>query len=184
MLQNIYLILILIYIFPILLKSENDFVQVKLNINIEYNEDIKFKSVEEDEIIKGTLKGKIESIDDKNFNKTRLECDFIGRSYKGRGFSCGFAVIEDLQGFCYIYNNKKKGTLITSWNCNTSPVVNGEPSCSGKLNLVHGFGIFAGVTGYGKINMPLAKSLNKKNSTAMQFNLKVKYPMSLKKNSL
>ena len=105
MILRTILIFIIIFIISFSLKSENDYIQVKLNIKLDNNNIIKIKSIGEDEILKGTLFGKIESLEDKNFNDANLECDFIGRSYKGRGFSCGFAVIEDLQGLCYIRNN-------------------------------------------------------------------------------
>ncbi len=182
--SKIYLIIIIICFIPFTLKSENDFVSTNLKIQLNNDKNITFKNIEEDEIIKGTLYGNIISSEDSNFNDANLECDFIGRSYKGRGFSCGFAVIEDLQGFCYIKDENNKGTLITSWNCNTTAAFNGDPNCSGKLNIIQGFGLFAGVAGYGKINMPLAKSIKSQISFPMSLNIKIKYPLSLKKSQL
>ena len=121
-------------------------------------------------------------MDDRRLNNSNLECEFIGRSYKGRGFSCGFAIIEDLQGFCYI-KKKEINTLILSWKCNTSAGLNGNASCIGKLNLMQGYGFFAGSEGFGTIYMPLAKSLlEEKISLPMKLKLKIKYPISLKKN--
>ena len=178
---KIYIIVILICSISLILKGDNDFSQVKLDIIINEENTINFKSIEEDEIIKGTLMGKITSNEDNNLHNAKLECDFLGRSYKGRGFSCGFAVVEDLQGYCYIKNVKNEGTLITSWSCNTSAAINGDPNCSGKLNLVQGFGVFAGVSGFGKINMPLAKSINSNSSFPMSLNMKIKYPLTLNK---
>ena len=93
---KIFFILTIIFLFPLLLKGDNDFAKVKLNIKLDENNIIKIKSMGEDEILSGAFYGKIGSTEDKNFANANLECDFIGRSYKGRGFSCGFAVIEDL----------------------------------------------------------------------------------------
>ena len=117
----------------------------------------------------------------KNFANANLECDFIGRSYKGRGFSCGFAVIEDLKGFCYIKNNNNEDILIVDWACNTTAGINGDAYCAGKLNIVQGFGRFAGVSGFGEINMPIVKTINSKMSNSLNITLNIKYPMSLKK---
>ena len=169
------------FLFPLLLKSNNDFAYVKLNIKLDENNIIKIKSMGEDEILTGAFYGKTESIEDKNFANANLECDFIGRSYKGRGFSCGFAVIEDLKGFCYIKNNNNEDILIVDWSCNTTGGLNGEAFCSGKLNIIQGFGKFAGVSGFGKINMPIAKSINASMSIPTSINLNIKYPMSLNK---
>ena len=169
------------FLFPLLLKSNNDFAYVKLNIKLDENNIIKIKSMGEDEILTGAFYGKTESIEDKNFANANLECDFIGRSYKGRGFSCGFAVIEDLKGFCYIKNNNNEDILIVDWSCNTTGGLNGEAFCSGKLNIIQGFGKFAGVSGFGKINMPIAKSINASMSSPTSINLNIKYPMSLNK---
>ena len=166
-------------LFPLLLKSNNDFANVKLNIKLDENNIINIKSMGEDEILTGAFYGKTESIEDKNFANANLECDFIGRSYKGRGFSCGFAVIEDLKGFCYIKNNNNEDILIVDWSCNTTGGLNGEAYCSGKLNIIQGFGKFAGVSGFGKINIPIAKSINASMSSPTSINLNIKYPMSL-----
>ena len=178
---RIFFILVIIFIFPFLLKGDNDFAKVKLNIKLDEDNIIKIKSMGEDEILSGAFYGKTESVEDKNFANANLECDFIGRSYKGRGFSCGFAVIEDLRGFCYIKNNNNEDILIFDWDCNTTAGINGDAYCAGKLNIIQGFGIFAGVNGFGKINMPIAKSINSNMSSPFNIDLNIKYPMSLNK---
>ena len=180
---KIHIILVIIFIIPFSLKSENDFIKVNLDIKLDNNNIIKIKSIGEDEILQGTIFGNIESVKDKNFNNGKLECDFIGRSYKGRGFSCGFAIVEDLQGFCYLKSLDGKNTLITSWTCNTTAGLAGDASCIGKLNIIQGVGLFAGVSGFGKISMPLAKTfIDNKLSNLMTMKLKIKYPLSLKNN--
>ena len=174
-------IILLIFIFSANLRSENDFLDIKLNIKLNNNNTIKSKNIGEDEILQGTFFGKIESLEDKNFDNAKLECDFMGRSYKGRGFSCGFAVIEDLQGYCYVKNNNNEDILITNWKCNTTAGINGDAYCSGNLKIIQGFGKFAGVDGYGKINMPIAKTITSKISSPTKILLSIKYPLSLKK---
>ena len=162
-------------------KGEDELLKVKIDVKLGESNIINSKNVGEDEILSGTFYGKTESIEDKNFANANLECDFIGRSYQGRGFSCGFAVIEDLRGFCYIKNNNNEDIFIADWNCNTTAGINGNAYCAGKLNIIQGFGKFAGVSGFGEISMPIAKTINSKMSSPLNISLKIKYPMSLKK---
>ena len=175
------IIIFFIFLFSNYLKSENELLKVKIDVKLDEGNTINTKSVGEDEILSGAFYGKTESLEDKNFADANLECDFIGRSYKGRGFSCGFAVIEDLKGFCYIKNNNNEDILIFDWNCNTTAGINGDAYCAGKLNIIQGFGIFAGVNGFGEINMPIAKSINSNMSSPLNINLNIKYPISLNK---
>ena len=175
------IIILFIFVFSNYLKSENELLKVKIDVKLDKGNIINTKSVGEDEILSGAFYGKTESVEDKNFANANLECDFIGRSYKGRGFSCGFAVIEDLKGFCYIKNNNEEDILIVDWNCNTTAGINGDAFCAGKLNIIQGFGVFAGVSGFGEINMPIAKTINSNISSHLNINLNIKYPMSLNK---
>ena len=175
------IIILLTFVVSNYLKGENELRKVKIDVLLSKNNIINKKTVGEDEILSGEFTGKTQSIEDKNFANANLECDFIGRSYKGRGFSCGFAVIEDLRGFCYIKNNNNEDILIFDWDCNTTAGINGDAYCAGKLNIIQGFGIFAGVNGFGKINMPIAKSINSNMSSPFNIDLNIKYPMSLNK---
>ena len=175
------IIIFFIFITSNYLKSENELLKVKIDVKLSESNIINTKSVGEDEILSGAFYGKTESIEDKNFANANLECDFIGRSYKGRGFSCGFAVIEDLKGFCYIKNKNNEDILIIDWTCNTTAGINGDAYCAGKLNIIQGFGIFAGVNGFGEITMPIAKTINSNISSPLSINLNIKYPMSLNK---
>ena len=175
------IVIFLILIFSNYLRSENELLKVKIDVKLSENNIINTKSVGEDEILSGAFYGQTESIEDKNFANANLECDFIGRSYQGRGFSCGFAVIEDLKGFCYIKNNNDEDILIAEWSCNTTAGINGDAYCAGKFNVIQGFGVFAGVNGFGEINMPIAKTINSNMSSPLNINLNIKYPMSLNK---
>ena len=163
--------------------ATEDFLDYKLNVIVNTDNNISKKNVADDEIIKGTLFGKIEDTSYKVFKETTLECDLLGRSYKGRGFSCGFAVVEDLKGLCYLNNSNSEDILITSWKCSTTAGLDGDAYCKGKLSIVQGFGKFAGVLGFGEIEMPLAKTLiSNKQSSPMRLKMKIKYPLNIKKN--
>ena len=163
------IVIFLIFVFSNYLKSENELLKVKIDVKLSESNIINTKSVGEDEILSGAFYGQTESLEDKNFANANLECDFIGRSYKGRGFSCGFAVIEDLKGFCYIKNNNDADILIAEWSCNTTAGINGDAYCAGKLNVIQGFGVFAGVDGFGKISMPIAKTINSNISSSLVY---------------
>jgi hypothetical protein len=163
--------------------ANEDFLDYSLSVIISTDNNISIKNVAQDEIITGTLFGKIENKSFKEFKETSLECDLLGRSYKGRGFSCGFAVVEDLNGLCYFNNTNNKDILITSWKCSTTAGLDGDAHCKGKLSIVEGFGKFAGVLGFGEIEMPLAKTLiSNKQSSPMRLKMKIKYPLDIKKN--
>ncbi len=179
-----YLKIIITFLLIVLsncLKAENEFLKLKIDVKLSKESIINSKNIGEDEILSGVFYGKTENIADKNFDNAYLECDLIGRSYQGRGFSCGFAVIEDLKGFCYIKNNNNEDILIVEWNCNTTAGINGDVNCAGKLDIIQGFGNFAGVSGFGEINMPIAKAINSEMSKTLNITLNIKYPMSLKK---
>ena len=178
-----FLAIYIIIIYPKNLIASDDFLNYNLNVIINTDNNITLKSVAQDEIIKGTLHGKIDNKDYKEFTETFLECDLLGRSYKGRGFSCGFAIVEDLNGLCYLNKSNTKDILITSWKCTTTAGFNGDAFCKGKLNIVQGFGKFAGVLGFGEIEMPLAKTLTANTlSYPMKLKMKIKYPLDIKKN--
>ena len=71
--------------------------------------------------------------------------------------------------------------MIFDWACNTTAGINGDAFCAGKLNIIQGFGNFAGVSGFGEINMPIAKTINSNMSSPLNMILNIKYPMSLNK---
>ncbi len=176
----ILIIFALIFLFSKFLISDQDFIEHLLDINLNSDNSISVKNIANNKILRGSFSGNIEAKNHTNFNNAKIECDLLGRSYKGRGFSCGFGIIEDLQGFCYI-DVENSGMLIASWQCNTSAGINGDASCLGKVNIEQGLDKFAGISGFGKISMPLAKSFidKEKISMPMRLNLKIKYPLSL-----
>ena len=60
------------FLFPLLLKGDSEFVSVKLNVKLDENNIIKIKSMGEDEIFSGIFYGKTENLEDENFNNTKL----------------------------------------------------------------------------------------------------------------
>lgn len=165
------------------LYASEAFEEYKLDVVIKPDTNISFKSIADNEIIKGNMLGEIQNTSYDALNNSSVECELLGRSYKGRGFSCGFAVVEDLKGLCFLRKLNDKDILMTSWNCSTTAGLSGDASCKGKLSVVEGFGSFAGVLGFGEIEMPLAKSLQDKSKNhKLKLKLKIKYPLNVKKN--
>ena len=75
------IVIFLIFVFSNYLKSENELLKVKIDVKLSESNIVNTKSVGEDEILSGAFYGQTESIEDENFVKANLECDFIGRSY-------------------------------------------------------------------------------------------------------
>ena len=70
--------------------------------------------------------------------------------------------------------------LMIYLECNTTAGFNGDAICKGKSKVLQGYNEFAGIVGFGLVEMPLAKVLLKNNiSYPMKINLKLKYPDTL-----
>lgn len=184
LISRVFIFLVLLFFQSmLLLANNNEFEKYYLDIILKNNNDINFKVINEDSIIKATLKGKVEGLKNESFNNANIDCDLIGRSYQGRSFSCGFAEVEDLNGFCTMISPNAKDVILVDWKCTTTAGMIGDAVCKGKLNVLKGFGKYAGVVGYGNFEMPLIKEIKKKKISIpikMQINLKI--PMQLKSN--
>ena len=174
--------IITFFLNSIYLYSNDSFKENTLKFNLLKKNDIFQTYLGDDKLLKGVLRGNI-SMPAKNFEKAEISCDLLGRSYKGRGFSCGFAEVEDLNGYCFIYLPNQTDTILTKWECTTTAGLSGDAVCNGKLNIVSGNGKFVGVIGFGNIELPLAKSiLEKKKDYLLKIKLKIKYPLNIKQN--
>ena len=61
-------------------------------------------------IISGSYSGFITGY--KLLDGAKVNCNLIGRSFQGRGFSCGFAEIEELSGIC-VFSKSENDLIIT-----------------------------------------------------------------------
>tara|TARA_A100001015_G_scaffold313501_1_gene420868 strand:+ start:1422 stop:1991 length:570 start_codon:yes stop_codon:yes gene_type:complete len=162
--------------------ENSDFKLYKFKAVLNKANDVDVKSINDDKIINGSINGRIDSALHKTFSNAKLQCEILGRSYKGRVFSCGFAEVEDLKGYCQFIMPKSEDLLLTYLECTTTAGLNGDAMCKGKVNVLQGFGNLAGVIGFGEVEMPLIKSLMNKNiSYPMKWTLKIKHPLALKK---
>lgn len=178
-----FLISIIMYFLLIhIVSSDQVFVENILKFKLNTNNNILHYFVGEDMIFKGNIKGKISS-SSKGFQRSSISCDLLGRSYKGRGFSCGFSEVEDLTGYCYLSFPDNLDLILTKWDCSTTAGFDGDAICAGKVDIISGEGKFVGIIGFGKIEIPLAKTLEKNdNNYPIKLNIKIKYPLTLKKN--
>ncbi len=162
--------------------SENqDFVKHKLDVFLLSENTISIKNIKENKIIKGTLLGKVENKKNEIFHNANLECDILGHAYKGRSFSCGFAEVEDLQGYCKMTFPGNENILLINYKCTTTAGMEGDAVCKGKINVLQGFGEYAGAIGFGKLEMPLINSiLGKKTSIPMRLQINLKKQLLLK----
>lgn len=164
--------------------ENSDFLNYKINVILKKVNKVYVKSVLDDKIINGIIEGTTDSSARNTFSNAKLYCDILGRSYKGRVFSCGFAEVEDLKGYCQFIMSKPEDSLLTYWECTTTAGLNGDAICKGKVKVLQGYGNLAGVIGFGEIEMPLIKILmNEKINYPMQWTLKMKHPLTLKRNN-
>ena len=162
--------------------SNDNFQKNIFKFQLKENNNILMSYIGEDKILKGKLTGELSNSVIK-FENSNISCDFLGRSYTGRGFSCGFSEVEDLNGYCFISLPNNNDTLLTKWSCTTTAGPNGDAVCKGKVSVLNGNGKFAGIIGFGEIEMPLAKAiLEKKIDTLLKLKVQIKYPLDIKKN--
>ena len=181
--ENVIIVCFLLFIssFHLLIGSD-DFEENILKFNLDNENNILMSNIGDDKILKGSLKGSLASSYG-SFLAANISCDLLGRSYKGRGFSCGFSEVEDLNGYCYVNLPNKIDTFLTKWDCITTAGFDGDAVCIGKVSIVNGNGKFAGIIGFGEIEMPLAKSLTENNKKhPLKLKVKIKYPLDIKKN--
>ncbi len=173
---------ILSFVFFKNVLSNDNFQENILKFQLKENNNILMSYIGEDKILKGNITGESSNSVIK-FVNSNISCDFLGRSYTGRGFSCGFSEVEDLNGYCFISLPNNNDTLLTKWSCATTAGSNGDAVCKGKVSVLNGNGKFAGIIGFGEIEMPLAKAiLENKRDTLLKLKVKLKYPLDIKKN--
>ena len=110
--ENVIIVCFLLFIssFHLLIGSD-DFEENILKFNLDNENNILMSNIGDDKILKGSLKGSLASSYG-SFLAANISCDLLGRSYKGRGFSCGFSEVEDLNGYCYVNLPNKIDTFI------------------------------------------------------------------------
>ena len=113
----------------------------------------------EDKIAIATIRGKI--LTDGYLKSGTFDCRVVGHAAPGRVFSCGFAQVESIDGYCIFRNSDDEG-LVAKLSCSTAANGIEGASCQGRLDFISGSGTFAGISGKAKLNMAQIFSTNEK----------------------
>ena len=123
---------------------------VKLEIKYDQAPIVVQNDLGEDKIAIATIRGKI--ITEGHLQGGTADCRIVGYAAPGRAFSCGFAQVENIDGYCILKNENDEG-LVAKLTCSSATNGNGGVSCQGRLDFLSGSGKFAGISGKAKINM-------------------------------
>ena len=123
-----------------------------VNVEVQYDQPpiIVENEIGEDTIAVATIRGKI--LTDGYLKSGTVDWRFVGHAAPGRVFSCGFAQVESVEGYCIFKNSSEEG-LVAKLSCSTAANGIEGASCQGRLDFLSGSGIFAGVSGNAKLNM-------------------------------
>ena len=123
-----------------------------VNVEVQYDQPpiIVENEIGEDTIAVATIRGKI--LTDGYLKSGTVDCRLVGHAAPGRVFSCGFAQVESVDGYCIFKNSSDEG-LVAKLSCSTAANGIEGASCQGRLDFLSGSGIFAGISGKAKLNM-------------------------------
>jgi len=85
---------------------------------------------------------------------TEVACEFAGIAAPGRAFSCGFTIVEQVQGRC-VFTADKGDSAIAEWTCRTAATMTSDARCEGKATWTDGTGKFAGIAGDARFHSDL-----------------------------
>ena len=121
-----------------------------VNVEVQYDQPpiIVENEIGEDTIAVATIRGKI--LTDGYLKSGTVDCRLVGHAAPGRVFSCGFAQVESVEGYCIFKNSSDEG-LVAKLSCSTAANGIEGASCQGRLDFLSGSGIFAGVSGNAKL---------------------------------
>ena len=87
------------------------------------------------------------------FSGSFIDCKLVAYAAPGRGgFSCGFAQMENVNGYCII-TDSKGDSLVSKLECSSGSTMTQDVRCEGRLDFISGTGKYAGVSGFAKLNM-------------------------------
>ena len=87
------------------------------------------------------------------FSGSFIDCKLAAHAAPGRGgFSCGFAQMENVNGYCII-TDTKGDSLVSKLECTSGSTMTQNVRCEGRLDFISGTGKYAGASGFAKLNM-------------------------------
>ena len=91
--------------------------------------------------------------EDNYFNGSFIDCKLTAYAAPGRGgFSCGFAQMENVSGYCVI-TDTKGDSLVSKLECSSGSTMTQNVRCEGRIDFITGTGKYAGVSGFAKLHM-------------------------------
>lgn len=89
---------------------------------------------------------------EKNLDGGFIDCKVTAYAAPGRGFSCGFAQMENVSGYCII-KDKDNDSLVAKLECSSGATVSTDVRCEGRLDFMSGTGKYSGVNGTARLHM-------------------------------
>ena len=87
------------------------------------------------------------------FKGSFIDCKLAAHAAPGRGgFSCGFAQMENVNGYC-IVTDPKGDSLVAKLECSSGATITQKVRCEGRLDFISGTGKYAGASGFARLNM-------------------------------
>jgi len=91
-------------------------------------------------------------VSQENINGGFIDCKVTAYAAPGRGFSCGFAQMENVSGYCVI-RDKNNDSLVTKLDCSSGATVSTDVRCEGRIDFMFGTGVYSGVSGTARLHM-------------------------------
>lgn len=107
-----------------------------------------------EETFYGAVSGTVETDGAGLFAGASVDCEFDGRTFESRGFSCGFTEAEAVTGVCR-FADGNGGAAVAEWRCGTGATMTSDARCEGTARWVEGTGAFAGIAGEARIHSDL-----------------------------
>ena len=81
-----------------------------------------------------------------------IDCKVTAYAAPGRGFSCGFAQMENVSGYC-VLKDKDQDSLVAKLECSSGATVSTDVRCEGRLDFMSGTGKYSGINGTARLHM-------------------------------
>ena len=81
-----------------------------------------------------------------------IDCKVTAYAAPGRGFSCGFAQMENVSGYCVI-KDKNNESIVAKLECSSGATVTTDVRCEGRLDFMSGTGKYSGISGTARLHM-------------------------------
>ena len=87
-----------------------------------------------------------------NLNGGFIDCKVTAYAAPGRGFSCGFAQMENVSGYCVI-KDKNNESIVAKLECSSGATVSTDVRCEGRIDFMSGTGKYSGINGTARLHM-------------------------------